>query len=126
MSKYSDYTTFNWSEPAAWVLDFNFSKIPDAPGFYIFSDFSGPLSPSSRPQRTVSYVGQTISLRRRLKQHFDGRGPAGSRISFQTVVWKSRGQQVYIRWSVDERASVERDLVNQLQAVHNDFLSEWS
>jgi len=126
MPQYSDYHTFPWSEPAVWAPDFNFSPVPEVPGFYVFSDFTGPLAPSSRPQRTVFYVGQTMNLRRRLKQHFDGYGPAGSRISFQTVVWKAQGKRVYVRWAADERASIERDLVNQLQSVHNDSLSEWS
>ena len=126
MPQYSEYQTFRWSEAAAWTPEFNISQVPALPGSYVFDDFAGPLAPSSRPQRTVFYVGQTVNLRRRLKQHFEGRGPAGSRISFQTVVWKSQGKRVYVRWSADERASIEHDLVNQLQAVHNDVLSEWS
>jgi excinuclease UvrABC nuclease subunit len=126
VSTYANYRTFVWMPAVPWLAGFDFGSVPEAPGFYVFTDFAGALGPSSRPQRTVLYLGQTVNLRRRLRQHYDGRGRAGSRISFQTLVWRSQGLAVYVRWATDRRASIERDLINELRAVHNDELSEWS
>ena len=125
MSRYSDPNSFSWSEPIV-LTGLNVTKVPDKPGFYVVTDFSGKLQPSLRPQRTVFYVGQTMNLRRRLREHSEGRGVAGGRLSFQTLVSLSQGRSLYVRWAADERASIEADLINQLQAVHNDRQSDWS
>jgi hypothetical protein len=126
MSQYSNYNTFQWSEPLPWSPSFDVNAAPDKPGFYVFTDFIAILKPSMRPQHTVFYVGQTTDLRRRLKQHRDGIGQAGRRLQLQLVVWLSQGKNVYVRWAADDRAAIERDLINELRAVHNDELSEWS
>lgn len=67
-----------------------------------------------------------MNLRRRLGEHAERLGVAGRRLSFQTLVSLYQGWSLYVRWARDERASIEADLVNQLQAVHNDRQSEWS
>lgn len=121
MSRYSDPKTFQWSQPVVWDRTFALTTVPESAGFYVFTDYSGTLRPSSRPEHTVFYVGQTTNLRRRMRQH-----QAGPRLQLQTLAWQAQGRNVYLRWAVDERASIEFDLINSLQAVHNDIHSEWS
>lgn len=72
MSRYPSLDSFNWSEPALWNRDFNFALVLAKPGFDVVTDFAERLQPSSRPARTFFYVGQTINLQQRLRQHLYG------------------------------------------------------
>jgi hypothetical protein len=60
-----------WEKPVDWdALDP--ASVPDAPGFYAFTDYDGPLQPTP-PGGSVLYVGiATGSLRNRLKKYKTG------------------------------------------------------
>ena len=122
MSKYSNPNSFTWSGATVWNKAFDFGSVPISAEFYVFTDYTESLQPSARPTRTVFYVGQTINLQGRLKEHWN----KNIELLFQTASWKLEGRQVYVRWAVDDRASIESDLINFLQATLNDRLSKWS
>ncbi len=66
------HLTCVWEQPRDWDSVDPGVDVPDTPGYYVFTDYSGPLLPTP-PGKSVLYVGiATRSLRERITKYKRG------------------------------------------------------